>query len=158
MDLTKVIDIRALNTCTDTGLTGSAFRSKFGNVASRELHKARRLCALHCWTGSHALSRSTVTQHITQLGSRSRPSGGKMVFGSRSRVPCWEPNRKKQCSRFHWMYDLLNLYKTDYITLLSWIQNFAILRGYCTPGQFCDYFYIFLRNYNTLITSKICFL
>ena len=33
-----------------------------------------------------------------------------------------------------------------------------LLRGYCTPGQFLDCFCIFLKNYNTLVTSKICFL
>ena len=32
------------------------------------------------------------------------------------------------------------------------------LRGYCTPSQFLDCFCIFLKNYNTLVTSKICFL
>ena len=32
------------------------------------------------------------------------------------------------------------------------------LRGYCTPDHFCDYLCIFLKNYNTLVTSKICFL
>ena len=32
-------------------------RSGF-NVVSRELHTPRRLRTLHCWTGSHALSRS----------------------------------------------------------------------------------------------------
>ena len=32
------------------------------------------------------------------------------------------------------------------------------LRGYCTPGQFLGCFCIFLKNYNTLVTSKICFL
>ena len=30
--------------------------------------------------------------------------------------------------------------------------------GYCTPDQFCDYLCIFLKNYNTLVRSKICFL
>ena len=35
---------------------------------------------------------------------------------------------------------------------------FFNLRGYCTPGQFLDCFCIFLKNYNTLVTSKICFL
>ena len=29
------------------------------------------------------------------------------------------------------------------------------LRGYCTPDQFFDYLCIFLKNYNTLVTSKI---
>ena len=32
------------------------------------------------------------------------------------------------------------------------------LRGYCTPGQFLDCLCIFLKNYNTLVTSKTCFL
>ena len=36
--------------------------------------------------------------------------------------------------------------------------NLFHLRGYCTPGQFLDCFCIFLENYNTLVTSKICFL
>ena len=35
---------------------------------------------------------------------------------------------------------------------------FLFLRGYCTPGLFLDCFCIFLKNYNTLVTSKICFL
>ena len=34
----------------------------------------------------------------------------------------------------------------------------ALLRGYCTSDQFCDCLCIFLKNYNTLVTSKICFL
>ena len=33
-----------------------------------------------------------------------------------------------------------------------------ILRGYCTPDQFFDCLRIFLKNLNTLVTSKICFL
>ena len=73
--------------------TGTGF-----NVVSHDL--ARRLRALHCWTGSHLLSRNTVTQHSTQLGSGSKPWGGKMVFGYRSlicigsgtRVMCEEPH------------------------------------------------------------------
>ena len=32
------------------------------------------------------------------------------------------------------------------------------LRGYCTPDQFFDCLCIFLKNYNTLATSKVCFL
>ena len=32
------------------------------------------------------------------------------------------------------------------------------LRGYCTPGQFSDCLFIFLKYCNTLVTSKICFL
>ena len=34
----------------------------------------------------------------------------------------------------------------------------SALRGYCTPGQFLDCFFIFLKNYNTSVTNKICFL
>ena len=30
------------------------------------------------------------------------------------------------------------------------------LRGYCTPDQFCDCLYIFLKNYNILETTMIC--
>ena len=32
------------------------------------------------------------------------------------------------------------------------------LRGYCTPDQFFDCLCIFLKNYNTLVASKVCFL
>ena len=37
-------------------------------------------------------------------------------------------------------------------------QEILWLRGYCTPDQFFDCLCIFLKNYNTLVTSKICFL
>ena len=37
-------------------------------------------------------------------------------------------------------------------------NKWKVLRGYCTPGQFLDCFCIFLKNYNTLVTTKICFL
>ena len=33
-----------------------------------------------------------------------------------------------------------------------------LLRGYCTPDQFCDCLCSFLKNYNTSMTSNICFL
>ena len=47
--------------------------------------------------------------------------------------------------------------------LVGWISHSnsfesETLRGYCTPGQFLDCFCIFLKNYNTLVTSKVCFL
>ena len=35
---------------------------------------------------------------------------------------------------------------------------FFYLRGYCTPDQFCNWNAFFSKNYNTLITSKMCFL
>ena len=38
---------------------------------------------------------------------------------------------------------------------LAPIDIFWRLRGYCTPGQFLDCFCIFLKNYNTLVTSKV---
>ena len=69
---------------------------RFGyNVISRHADYA-----MHCWTGSHALFRSTVTQNSAQLGSGSRPCGGKVVFRSGSpfrirsgsKVPCGEPH------------------------------------------------------------------
>ena len=56
------------------------------NVVSRELHMARRLRPLHCWTRSYTLYRSTVTQYSTQPGSGSKPSGGNVVFGSGSNM------------------------------------------------------------------------
>ena len=40
----------------------------------------------------------------------------------------------------------------------SKVNMVKALRGYCTPGQFLDCFCIFVKNYNTLVTSKICFL
>ena len=33
-----------------------------------------------------------------------------------------------------------------------------ILRGYCTPDQFCNCLCIFLKNYNTFVAGKICFI
>ena len=70
------------------------------NVVLRKLHTAQRLSALHCWTGSHALSQSTGTQHSMQLESGLRLYGGKVVFepgspiriGSGSKVLCGDPN------------------------------------------------------------------
>ena len=32
------------------------------------------------------------------------------------------------------------------------------IKGVLHPGQFLDCFYNFLKNYNTMVTSKICFL
>ena len=74
-------------------------RSVF-HVVSHELHMTRTLRALHCWTGSHALSRSTVMQHSMQLRSRFWPCGGIVVsesgshirIRSRSKVLCEEPH------------------------------------------------------------------
>ena len=42
----------------------------------------------------------------------------------------------------------------------TWFDCLVVtsLRGYCTPDQFFDCLCIFLKNYNTLVASKICFL
>ena len=66
----------------------------------------------------------------------------------------------------YYKQDMLAFGNTSYTSAQSrsfdfdiW-HNFSLgfLRGYCTPGQFLDCFCIFLKNYNTLVTSKICFL
>ena len=53
-----------------------------------------------------------------------------------------------------WLQFLKKCWNID-IYQMHWLNK---LRGYCTPGQFLDCFCIFLTNYNTLVTSKICFL
>ena len=76
--------IGALHTGMKTGFTGSRSPNRMNVVSpwvSRELHTVCRLRALHCWTLSHALSRSTVTQHTMQISSRWRLCGGNLVFG-----------------------------------------------------------------------------
>ena len=51
---------------------------------------------------------------------------------------------------------VIDLYIAHSIKVLG--DHLDPLRGYCTPGQFLDCVCIFLKNYNTLVTSKICFL
>ena len=58
-------------------------------------------------------------------------------------------NINRNTPRFHCTYMPMTM------TLDSLTRS--TLRGYCTPGQFLDCFSIFLKNYNTLVTSKICF-
>ena len=95
MHVHHLINIAALYTSTETGFTGSGF-----TVVSWKLHAAHRICALHSWTGSFALSRSTVTQHSSQHGSGSRQCRGKVVcgfgspihIGSESNSLCEEPH------------------------------------------------------------------
>ena len=41
---------------------------------------------------------------------------------------------------------------------IFWRGKRNFLRGYCTPDQFLDCLGILLKNYKTLVTSKICFL
>ena len=53
--------------------------------------------------------------------------------------------------------NLLQIHDINKPAYLVMINGYT-LRGYCTPGQFLDCFCIFLKNYNTLVTSKICFL
>ena len=40
---------------------------------------------------------------------------------------------------------------------VTYMEQFFLLRGYCTPSQFCNCLCIFVQNYNTFLTSKICF-
>ena len=40
-----------------------------------------------------------------------------------------------------------------YITVMN--RGDLRLRGYCTPDHFCDCLGIFLKKYNTLVTSKV---
>ena len=62
----------------------------------------------------------------------------------------------------HWSRSLFcMLYKCDFQKWKQLGLHFSeriILRGYCTPDQFCDCLCIFLKNYNTLVTSYIMFL
>ena len=54
----------------------------------------------------------------------------------------------------------IQVFKNDpiYFIIITTCTKVLFLRGYCTPVQFLDCFCIFLKNYNTLVTSKICFL
>ena len=49
-----------------------------------------------------------------------------------------------------------SLYSVVNWNSFKWVWFF--LRGYCTPDQFCECLCIFLKNYNTLVTNKMCFL
>ena len=63
-------------------------------------------------------------------------------------------------------FSFLKILKKCNETYKLWYQdendNFQIqtmsLGGYCTPDQFLYSLCIFLKNYNTLVASKICFL
>ena len=55
-------------------------------------------------------------------------------------------------------YFILSLLVIDYMQIILYIFLTAALRGYCTPSQVFDCLCIFLKNYNTLVASKICFL
>ena len=71
------------------GLSTWTLKIQF-NVVARELHTARRLRALHCLTGSHALSRSTIDiEYNKKLGSGSRPCGGKDPHRMRIQGTVW---------------------------------------------------------------------
>ena len=66
------------------------------------------------------------------------------------------PPQKKKDSKIQWNYHskTWKMFTKGKSTIL----HQQILRGYCTPDQFFDYLCIFLKIYNTLVTSKICFL
>ena len=52
--------------------------------------------------------------------------------------------------------DAFGIFHND--SCLLELRGSMVLRGYCTPDQFLDCLCIFIKNYNTLVTSKICFL
>ena len=66
--------------------------------------------------------------------------------------------KKKACLHFSYKNILLKYSKNMKRSPKSWHRPFHPLRGYCTPDQFFDCLFIFLKNCNTLVTSKICFL
>ena len=69
-----------------------------------------------------------------------------------------------QIDQHQWVEDTLSGHHDCPISLIINFTSVEIshksngLRGYCTPDQFFDCLCIFLKNYNTLVTSKICFL
>ena len=73
----------------------------------------------------------------------------------------------KSTSLIHYIYWLFIVHQC-YLQKIAFCSNYTYhhvyltpcnaLRGYCTPDQFFDCLCIFLKNYNTLVTSKICFL
>ena len=91
--------IGALHTGTETGFTGSGspIRIQCGVAWAPHGMQTTRIAQLE-WN-SRTVTRA-VTQHSTQLGSGSRPCGGKVVFesgspiciGFGSKVPCGEPH------------------------------------------------------------------
>ena len=52
----------------------------------------------------------------------------------------------------------LGLNDTSFVIIAESLtyEKSVFLRGYCTPDQFCDCLCIYLKNYNTLVTSNIC--
>ena len=59
------------------------------------------------------------------------------------------------CGRFNMQNTKYIFFLQGYSLKMGYVQP---LRRYCTPDQFCDYFCIFLKIYNILVTSKIYFL
>ena len=59
--------------------------------------------------------------------------------------------------RFQLLFLSFILY-TQQLLFQSVVLKKGNIWNWCTPNQFCDCLCIFLKNYNTLVTSKICFL
>ena len=55
-------------------------------------------------------------------------------------------------------YELRGQMKSVIVVYLITLWQIKSLKGYCTPDQFCGCLCIFLKSYNTLLTSKIYFL
>ena len=104
MDCTENNVIGPLHTGTETRFSGSGSLIRIQCGLAWAPHEAK-LCTLHCWTGSHALSWSIGMLHCMQLGSRTRLCRGKEVFGSgspihivfRSKILCGEPHSDQFC-------------------------------------------------------------
>ena len=85
------INIGALHIGTETKFTGSGSPIRIQCCLVWAPQGMHTICvrALHCWTGTHTLSGAC----STQLGSRSRLCGGKVVFQSGSPIhiqgPVW---------------------------------------------------------------------
>ena len=70
--------------------------------------------------------------------------------------PNWSDDFVTLQHRTSLVKSILELYLCILVNDLRYYKLY--FNGYCTPDQFCDCLCIFLKNYNTSVTSKICFL
>ena len=117
-------------------------------VSTRTLVQTHRLghsCVTACMTGFASLTDSLGCSRDQQERSTDHFIASILILAIKIR------NLEDENSNFRQR----NFQVFIYVILFV---SFCNLRGYCTPGQFLDCFCIFLKNYNTLVTSKICFL
>ena len=129
--------------------------STLNNIMNNGLSK------LNTWFKSNKLSLNLKKTNYMLLGTRNKTNQCKDKFKL-----SLDDTEVKEVSTFKFVgitvdqnlipgrTMLMILPKSVLVVLVFYIK----LRGYCTPGQFLDCFCIFLKNYNTLVTSKICFL